>query len=124
MSGGWQTAQVVRHAAVRRRSGPDGGCHPIESRFFRPADVSGAATPHSGREWDWGAIVARLIRAGHRWGDIPGYTLSQIKLFIREVTILEREEAAQRLAHGYMAANADGDKINDAIRVLTTPAEK
>jgi hypothetical protein len=45
-------------------------------------------------------------------------------LFIRESTVLEREEAAQRLAHGYMAANADGDKINDAIRVLTAPAEK
>lgn len=33
--------------------------------------------------------------------------------------MLEREEAAQRLAHGFMAANADGDKVNDAIRALT-----
>jgi hypothetical protein len=33
--------------------------------------------------------------------------------------VLEREEAAQRLAHGWMAANAEGDKINEAIKKLT-----
>ncbi|MGZ5709989.1 MAG: hypothetical protein ACXWIJ_12540, partial [Burkholderiales bacterium] len=90
-----------------------------EPGFFRPADVSRTPTPHSGREWDWGTIVARLIRAGHRWGDIPGYTLSQIKIFLREANVLEREEAAQGLLHGWMAANLDGDAVNDAIRTLT-----
>jgi hypothetical protein len=33
--------------------------------------------------------------------------------------LLDREEAAQRLAHGWMAANAEGDKINEAIQALT-----
>jgi hypothetical protein len=33
--------------------------------------------------------------------------------------VLDREEAAQRLAHGWMAANAEGDAIKDAIQTLT-----
>jgi hypothetical protein len=92
--------------------------HPAEQRFFHPADAARASTSHAGHEWDWGAVVARLIRAGHRWGDIPGYTLSQIRLFLREGTVLEREEAAQRLVHGWMAANLEGDKVNEAIENL------
>lgn len=34
--------------------------------------------------------------------------------------MLDREEAAQRLAHSWMAANVEeGDKINEAIQALT-----
>jgi hypothetical protein len=33
--------------------------------------------------------------------------------------VLEREEAAQRLVHGWMAANAEGDKINEAVKAMT-----
>jgi hypothetical protein len=40
-------------------------------------------------------------------------------LFLREAGVHEREDAAQRLAHGWMAANAEGDKINEAIQQLT-----
>jgi hypothetical protein len=36
---------------------------------------------------------------------------------------LEREEAAQRLSHGWMSANLEGDKVNEAIQKLTAPAD-
>jgi hypothetical protein len=109
---------VVRHAAVRRRPGIAGGGDHREQRFFRPADATGAATAHPSREWDWGPVVARLIRAGHQWSDIQRYTLSQIKVFLRGARQVDREDAAESLLQGWMAANLDGDQIKDALRTI------
>jgi hypothetical protein len=42
-----------------------------------------------------------------------------MKVFLRGAAAIEQQRSAQRLVHGWMAANLEGDKVNDAVKALT-----
>jgi len=53
-------------------------------------------------------LNTRLIRAGHRLGDLMGYTLTQAQAFLDADGQLERQQLAQLL--GVVAVAAQGEK--------------
>ncbi|ASJ25771.1 hypothetical protein LHGZ1_2940 [Laribacter hongkongensis] len=98
-----------RRASGRRRVRGQRG-------FFRGARRSGGSGRGSATRPDaaladelgWDAAVARLIRAGHRLGDVTAYTLTQAQAFLDVDGQIERQQLAQLL--GIHAVAAQGEK--------------
>lgn len=66
----------------------------------------------------WAQIVQKLVRAGHPWVSVKGYTLSQVRAFIEVVAEQERDVLADALqASSFsMVSPQDTQKIADRIR--------
>ena len=105
-----------RRAGARRRD--HAGRHGVrgECRFFRaPGRAEGQhARAVSERTVGWSDAIARLIRSGHRYPDILGYTLGQLNAFLAADSRLEHERLSTQLA--VMTTAAQGNR--EGIRQL------
>jgi len=64
-----------------------------------------------------------LIRVGHRYPDILGYTMEQVRAFLEAVDRAERDALAGQFAVQLVAARGDGGQVKafaDAININQT----
>jgi hypothetical protein len=59
-----------------------------------------------------------LIRFGHGWNDIQNYTAAQIKLFLKSIEQIEKEERQAAIIDHAIASQGDEKTINKAIQQL------
>jgi hypothetical protein len=59
-----------------------------------------------------------LIRFGHGWNDIQNYTAAQIKLFLKSIEQIEKEERQAAIIDNAIASQGDEKSINKAIQQL------
>jgi hypothetical protein len=59
-----------------------------------------------------------LIRFGHGWNDIQNYTAAQIKLFLKSIEQIEKEERQAAIIDHAIASQGDEKAINKAIQQL------
>jgi hypothetical protein len=59
-----------------------------------------------------------LIRFGHGWNDIQNYTAAQIKLFLKSIEQIEKEERQAAITDNAIASQGDEKSINKAIQQL------
>ncbi|MGC9237721.1 MAG: hypothetical protein ACP5GF_12620, partial [Thiomonas sp.] len=67
----------------------------------------------------WGSIAGRLVRYGHRWGDIQDYTLAQCLLFLREGQQAEMEQMKVLLPVIRVAVNGEQKDVKQLIEGLS-----
>lgn len=59
-----------------------------------------------------------MIRFGHGWNDIQNYTAAQIKLFLKSIEQIEKEERQAAIIDNAIASQGDEKSINKAIQQL------
>ena len=59
-----------------------------------------------------------MIRFGHGWNDIQNYTAAQIKLFLKSIEQIEKEERQAAIIDSAIASQGDEKSINKAIQQL------
>ena len=59
-----------------------------------------------------------MIRFGHGWNDIQNYTAAQIKLFLKSIEQIEKEERQAAIIDNAIASHGDEKSINKAIQQL------
>ena len=57
-----------------------------------------------------------MIRFGHGWNDIQNYTAAQIKLFLKSIEQIEKEERQAAIIDNAIASQGDEKYINKAIQ--------
>ena len=61
-----------------------------------------------------------MIRFGHSWNDIQSYTAAQIKLFLRSIDDIEKEERQVAIIDNAIASQGSSKNIDDAIKKLSS----
>lgn len=59
-----------------------------------------------------------MIKFGHQWSEIQGYTFAQIKLFSAAAIELEAEERRNRVIEVAIASQGDSKAIDKAVKQL------
>jgi hypothetical protein len=59
-----------------------------------------------------------LIRFGHGWNDIQNYTAAQIKLFLKSIDEIQKEERQVAIVDNAIASHGDDKSISKAIQQL------
>lgn len=61
-----------------------------------------------------------MIRFGHSWNDIQSYTAAQIKLFLKSIEQIEKEERQATIIDNAIASQGSQENINTAIKKLSS----
>ena len=65
----------------------------------------------------WPQVVQRLVRHGHPWQQVQSLTLGQIRDFMAEALVIEREDLAQVITAASFAM-ADGSTVQKVTKEL------